>query len=114
MPESVAGEAAVLGSMLIDPNCIPQVIEILGGQSDSFYRPENKMLFEAIIHLYEKMYTTTLKRKINLNELIEELERNNRLEFVGGVNYIAQLTRCAKPKKELPDLIKIIKGQKCQ
>jgi len=71
------------------------------------------MIFEAIIHLYEKMYSPPPVRfKIDLQALVSELEKKNRLEFVGGVNYIAQLTRVAKPKNELPRLIEIIKKRK--
>ena len=119
MPESVAGEAAVLGSMLIDPQTIPQVLEIIGERPEAFYQPKNRMIFEAILHLYEKMHyplapyaNPPVKSKITLQALVEELESKNQLEFIGGVNYIAQLTRCAKPKNELPGLIKIIKGKK--
>ena len=53
MPESKAAEAAVLGSMIIDPECIPDVLEIIRGP-EAFYWPENRMIFEALIALYEK------------------------------------------------------------
>ena len=43
MPESLAAEAAVLGSMIIDPECIGDVIEIV--KQDSFYRIEHQYIF---------------------------------------------------------------------
>ncbi|MFX0046358.1 MAG: DnaB-like helicase N-terminal domain-containing protein, partial [Candidatus Hermodarchaeota archaeon] len=52
MPESLAAEAAVLGSMLIDPECIADVVEYV--ERDSFYRIEHRHIFDALISLYEK------------------------------------------------------------
>ncbi|MHC4498677.1 MAG: DnaB-like helicase N-terminal domain-containing protein, partial [Planctomycetota bacterium] len=52
MPESVAAEAAVLGSMIIDPECIGEVVEQL--EREAFYRAENRHIFEALVGLYEK------------------------------------------------------------
>jgi len=49
MPESLAAEAAVLGSMIIDPDCIGQVVELLG--RDAFYRIEHRNIFDALIGL---------------------------------------------------------------
>jgi len=49
MPESREAEAAVLGSMLQDNQCIAAVIEKVSG--DAFYRPENQIVFEAIVGL---------------------------------------------------------------
>ena len=45
MPESLAAEAAVLGSMIIDPQCIGEVVEQVG--TDAFYRPEHQMIFRC-------------------------------------------------------------------
>jgi hypothetical protein len=52
MPESLAAEAAVLGSMMIDPECIGHVVEVL--ERDAFYRMEHRLIFDALIGLYEK------------------------------------------------------------
>jgi replicative DNA helicase len=83
MPESASAEAAVLGSMIQDPECISEVVEQL--QADSFYRIENQMIFEAVISLYEK------NRGEGLDGLLvrDELEARGRLEQVGGVEYLA-------------------------
>ena len=47
MPEDLGAEAAVLGSMIIDPRCIGDVIETLN--RNAFYHSEHQMLFDAII-----------------------------------------------------------------
>ncbi len=52
MPESLEAEAAVLGSMILDRECIGLVVQIL--QTDSFYRSEHQMIFDALVILYEQ------------------------------------------------------------
>ncbi len=85
MPESLAAEAAVLGSMIIDPVCIGQVVEALG--SEAFYRLEHQMIFDAIVSLYEKNKGEGLDGVL----LRDELEKRNQLEEVGGVAYLAKV-----------------------
>ena len=85
MPESRAAEAAVLGSMTIDPECIGQVIEQLN--SAAFYRVENRYIFDALIALYEKNRGEAIDAVL----LRDELEKRKQLEAVGGVEYIAEI-----------------------
>lgn len=85
MPESLASEAAVLGSMVIDPACIGHVVEILN--RDSFYRVENQLIYEAIITLYEKNKGEGIDGVL----LRDELERRKQLEQIGGVEYIGKI-----------------------
>jgi replicative DNA helicase len=85
MPESLSAEAAVLGSMLIDPECIGEVIEIV--ERDAFYRIEHRHIFEALISLYEKNKGVGIDAVLLRDELI----KRNHLEEVGGVEYIAKI-----------------------
>ncbi len=84
MPESLAAEAAVLGSMVIDPVCIGQVVEMLG--RDSFYRVEHQLIYDAIIALYEKNRGEGIDGVL----LRDELEGRKQFEQVGGVEYYRQ------------------------
>jgi replicative DNA helicase len=85
MPESLAAEAAVLGSMIIDPTCIGQVVDIL--QRDAFYRLEHQMIFDALIALYEK----NIGEAIDAVLLRDELEKRKQVDAVGGVEYIGKI-----------------------
>ena len=85
MPESLAAEAAVLGSMVIDPVCIGQVVEMLS--RDSFYRVEHQLIYDAIIALYEKNRGEGIDGVL----LRDELEGRKQLEQVGGVEYIGKI-----------------------
>ena len=85
MPESLAAEAAVLGSMLIDPQCIAEVIEILG--REAFYRVEHQQIFDALIALYQKGKGQAIDPVL----LRDELEKRKVLDEIGGVEYIARI-----------------------
>ncbi|MHC4265601.1 MAG: replicative DNA helicase [Planctomycetota bacterium] len=112
MPESLAAEAAVLGSMIIDPQCISDVVEVI--EASAFYRIEHQIIFDAIITLYEKNRGQGLDAVLLRNEL----EKNNRLQEIGGVDYLARImesvpssanvmyyTRIVKDKQLLRELI---------
>jgi replicative DNA helicase len=85
MPESLAAEAAVLGSMIIDPVCIGQAIEILN--RDAFYRIEHQLIFDCIISLFEKNRGEGIDGVL----LRDELAKRNQLEQVGGVEYLGKI-----------------------
>lgn len=83
MPESPEAEAAVLGSMILDRECIGQVVQEV--TADDFYRPEHREVFEALILLYEK------NSDIDLVLLRDELKKRNKLKSVGGVDYLVKI-----------------------
>jgi replicative DNA helicase len=85
MPESLAAEAAVLGSMLIDPECIGDVVEMT--ERDAFYRIEHRHIFDALISLYEK------NKGVGIDAVLlrDELLKRDCLEEAGGVEYIAKI-----------------------
>jgi len=83
MPESVEAEAAVLGSMIIDPACVGQLVQMIG--MEAFYRPEHQAIFEGVVSLYER------NSQIDLVLLRDELKRRNKLASAGGVNYLVEI-----------------------
>jgi replicative DNA helicase len=85
MPESLAAEAAVIGSMIIDPVCIGDVIELLN--IDSFYRVEHQYIFEALLDLYQNHKSEVIDGVV----LRDELERRKRIEVIGGVEYLSRV-----------------------
>ena len=85
MPESISAEAAVLGSMIIDAQCIGFVIENL--DRNAFYRYENQEIFDALVSLFEK------NKGVGIDAVLlrEELIKRNLLDEIGGVEYIAKI-----------------------
>jgi replicative DNA helicase len=83
LPQNIEAEASVLGSLLIDPEAISQVVDFL--RADDFYRDGHRTLYEVIIQLYER------HEPADYIILCYELARQNKLDAVGGEGYIASL-----------------------
>lgn len=83
MPASPEAEAAVLGSMLLDRECIGDVVEHIG--EDCFSLTEHRIIFEAIRSLYER------NSQIDLVLLRDELKKRKSLDAIGGVDYLVRV-----------------------
>jgi len=80
-PHSIEAEEAVLGSLLIDPECLLDVRGILS--KDDFYREVNQFVFEAIESVYPAIDQVTVSLA---------LSNKGRLEMVGGHAYLSELS----------------------
>jgi replicative DNA helicase len=88
MPESIAAEAGVLGSMIIDAACIGEVIEYLGADgANAFYRVENQIIYDALVHLYDK----NKGQGVDTVLLQEELKGRKQFDSVGGRDYVGRI-----------------------
>ncbi len=105
MPESLAAEAAVLGSMLVDPACIGEVVEQL--KTDAFYHIEHRYMFDALVALYEKNKGTGLDAVL----LRDELEKRHQLDEVGGVDYLAKIVQSVPSSANVTYYTGIIKDK---
>ncbi|HLI08318.1 MAG TPA: replicative DNA helicase [Ktedonobacteraceae bacterium] len=83
LPQNIEAECGVLGSIIIDPEAIVQVADFL--HPDDFYRDAHRTIYEVILHLYEQ------HEPADFITICDELERNNKLEEVGGAGYITSL-----------------------
>ena len=99
-PHDVEAEQAVLGCMLTDRDSVLSAIEVL--RKDSFYREDNKMIFEAITNLYSK------SQPIDVITVKAELSDMGNLERVGGLEYIAGLTEKFTTSANIEKYIRIV------
>lgn len=106
MPESLAAEAAVLGSMIIDPERIGEVIEVVG--TDDFYRLEHRYIFDALIALYEKHKGGAIDAVL----LRDELEKRKQLDSVGGVEYLGKIIESVPSSANVMYYAGIVKDKK--
>src|SRR5579871_1830763 len=83
LPQNVEAEAGVLGSLLIDPEALVQVGEFL--RPDDFYRDAHRIIYEAVLDLYEAGDPT------DLITLTDELARRGKLDEIGGIGYVSSL-----------------------
>ena len=82
-PHDIEAEQAVIGSMLTDKDAVIAAIEKL--KSDAFYREDNKLIYSAILNLYNRA------EPIDVITLKAELQINGDLEKVGGLEYLVEL-----------------------
>ena len=68
MPHSLEGEQAVLGSMLIDANCVKDVMDKL--RPSDFYLRQNREIFETIYSMF------SYARPIDGITVCEEMQKN--------------------------------------
>jgi replicative DNA helicase len=83
LPQNVEAEAGVLGSLLISPDAVVQVADLL--RPEDFYREAHRVIFQAVLDLYESGETA------DLITLTDELARRGKLEEVGGAAYVSSL-----------------------
>jgi len=84
MPQALELEEAVLGAILVDKDGLPSVIEIL--RSESFYKEIHAEIYTVMLDLFEK------SQPIDLLTVHESLKKAKKLDLVGGVNYLLELT----------------------
>lgn len=84
-PQAVDLEEAVLGAMMIDKKGVDEVIDIL--QPDAFYKEQHKLIFEAIVELFNDT------QPIDLLTVSAQLRKSAKLDLVGGDFYLIQLTQ---------------------
>ncbi|MGH2507903.1 MAG: replicative DNA helicase, partial [Ktedonobacteraceae bacterium] len=73
----------VLGSIIIDPEALPLVADWL--RSEDFYRDAHRMIYEALLTLYER------HQPADFITLCEALEMGGNLEKIGGASYLTSL-----------------------
>ena len=82
-PQDLEAEHSVLGALLLDPESIHRVVEVL--RSTDFYREAHATIFTAILNLYQR------SEPADLITVSSELKKMAALEQVGGASYLATL-----------------------
>jgi replicative DNA helicase len=83
-PHAIEAEMSLLGSLLIEPQVIGDVVMIVRSGED-FFKPANGAIFEAMVELYDKRASLDI---VQLNQLLVDRDV---LKAVGGVDYLVEL-----------------------
>jgi len=83
IPANIEAERAVLGSLMIDPDAIIKVANYL--RPEDFFRERHAWLYEAMRSLNER------REPLDFVTIVDELERRERLEEIGGPAYLTDL-----------------------
>ena len=103
LPHSVEAEQAVLGSMLIDPRCVSEVIDKL--RTDDFYIRQNKEIYETIYTMFN--YSLT----IDPVTVLENMKQNGYYDENQSRGYILQLMDTTPTAANVGEYIDIIKDK---
>lgn len=99
-PHDLEAEQAVIGSMLTDKEAVISAIEALS--SEDFYREDNKLIYSAIMNLYNR------GEPIDIITLKSELSSMGKFEAVGGLEYLAELPEKVPTTANVDKYIKIV------
>ena len=99
-PHDIEAEQAVIGSMLTDKEAVASSIEAL--KEDDFYREDNRIIYSAMLNLYNRA------EPIDLITLKAELESMGKFEQVGGFEYLVELPEKVPTTANTTRYIKIV------
>jgi replicative DNA helicase len=103
LPNSSEAERAILGGIILDNGLISQAIELL--RPEDFYVPSHRRIFVAMTALFER------GAEINPILIGEELKKENALESVGGISFIANLTYGLPHSTNIAHYAKVVRGK---
>ena len=103
MPVSIEAEQALLGSIIIRPECFDKI----GGmvEVEDFYLEEHKHIYSALVKMYtqSKMIDTVTL----VNALVEQGDRDE----AGGIQYITLLAESVPAASNVKDYARIVKDK---
>lgn len=100
IPQNLDAEMSVLSACLLMPSATDKVCEEL--IPDMFFAEANKKIFEAIFNLHEN------KLPIDMMTLTNELEKDNTLALIGGLEYLSEVVDAIVSAANLEYYINIV------
>ena len=82
-PQNIEAEESILSSILIDSNCLNEIVEIIS--AEDFYRTAHQKIFAAIMELFAK------SEPVDIVTVSNHLKESGTLEAVGGISFLARL-----------------------
>ena len=100
LPHDVEAEEAVLGSILIDGECLTRLAPLL--KQGDFYRERNQLCFDAALSLFQR------DQAVDQITLAGELSRTEKLDLVGGMAYLSHLVSITPTSVHAEDYAQVI------
>lgn len=83
-PHSLEAEQALLGSIMLRPDALYEVVDVVGLKS--FYYEKHEIIYEAMLELFGK------HQPIDILSLSTRLKEKELLERIGGTSYLTELS----------------------
>ena len=103
MPHSLEAEQAVLGSMLIDAECIKDVMDKL--QPEDFYIRQNRDIFETIYTMF------SYSRPVDGVTVAEEMQKNGTFDELTTKNYLVELMEVTPTSANVMEYVAIVRSK---
>ena len=103
LPHSVEAEQAVLGSMLIDARCVPEVVEAL--RAEDFYVRQNREIFETIYSMFN------FSQLIDPVTVLDHMRQNGVYDENTSRSYLLQLMEVTPTAANVMEYVAILKDK---
>ena len=100
LPHNTEAEEALIGSLLIDGECVARIAPML--QPGDFYRERNQLCYDAALALSNR------NQALDQTTLASELARTERLEPAGGMAYLSHLVAITPTSVHAGDYAEIV------
>lgn len=84
-PQNIESEKALLGSVMIKPVTLNEIIDIVN--SDSFYSEKHRLIYDTMIELFSK------SEPIDLLSMSSRLKEKDLLDKIGGRSYLVEMVQ---------------------
>ncbi|GJQ29537.1 MAG: replicative DNA helicase [Phycisphaerae bacterium] len=105
-PAAVEAEMSLLGSMILDPNMIPDVLGIVRNEYD-FFRAAHGHIYRAVVDVYDQRHSG------DLVQIVDLLRDRGVLDEVGGADYLVELAGAVPSAVNAPHFARIV-GEKAK
>lgn len=102
-PQSNESEMAVLGSIMLRPDSLNEVIDIIS--TDSFYSQRHKIIFDNILKLYSE------GKPIDLVSLSERIKTQGKIDQAGGRAYLSELIESVPSSANIAHYAEIVRNK---
>ena len=102
-PQNLEAEQSVLGGIMIDPNALGRVIDVVN--ENDFYKAAHKKIFQAFITL------THRNQPVDLLTVTSALRDSGELDAIGGAAYLATLIDQTPSSANISSYAEIVKSK---
>ena len=103
-PNAPESEMALLGSMLIDPGVIGDVVGIIRG-GDDFFLDKHRSIYSAMVEIYDRTASVDVVR------LNQQLTDRQVLDAIGGLDYLVQLSEAVPSAQFATEYAKAVRDK---
>ena len=100
VPYAEEAEAGIIAAMFKDREVLQDVVQLV--RDSDFYKPENAIIFKAILELDES------SQSVDLVTMTNKLRKENLLEKAGGVFYLGQIAAAPSSTYNVKQYAKIV------